>query len=93
MNCNELYVHNCERLLGILLACFPVYFHKRKRKKEEFSEEEGKKKKRMKVQSNIDLIYRAKNGICQNSSPYFVFGLFNGFDLEQDRENHGVWAA
>lgn len=92
MNCNELYVHNCERLFGILLAYFPAYFHKRKRKKEELSEEK-KKIKNERVQSNIDLTYRAKNGIHQNSSPYFVFGLFNGFDLGQDRENHGVWAA
>jgi len=40
MSCSEpLHIHNCERLFGMLLAYFPVYFHKGKRKKEELSEE------------------------------------------------------
>jgi len=31
--------------------------------------------------------------MIHHTSPCFVFGLFKGFDLGQDWEKYGVWAA
>lgn len=60
-----LYVHNCEKLIGILLTYFWVYFHKRIRKKEELS---GEKKMLKTFYKTQILFYRAEK---HNSSKLY----------------------